>query len=172
MAVSLPETVSSVPHLYSPSPVLIEPKLPHGALTCQVGEPPKDVEAGAHVGDMPNFPQSLWEPPEELEPLTTASALGQLDKVHTIFSQWLVKQRPNPTTGIIQVGEFHPALSAAVMNNHPTVVAYLLSQSVAKHSLPIRQAIAVKSAGVFEALLRNGWDINQPLGRTDPPALA
>jgi len=32
--------------------------------------------------------------------------------------------------------------------------------------------MAVKSAGGFEALLRNGWDINQPLGRTDPPALA
>ena len=47
----------------------------------------KTSRQGTQIGDMPNFPQSSWEPPEELEPSTTASALGQPDKVHTIFSQ-------------------------------------------------------------------------------------
>lgn len=59
-----------------------------------------------------------WKLPPEIERLRDASASGGLADVKTVFSQLV----PTPTPEAFDMGQFVVALSAAVKNNHATLL--------------------------------------------------
>ncbi len=119
----------------------------------------------------PPVPLEEWKPPPELSQLELACTSGKLHTVHTIFSQWLAKQNPDPEKGCIDKNCFGPALNAAVINDHPLIAGYLLSQGLRVNIHLVQIAIYMKSCKMLQIFLDYGWNINEPIERVTPPAL-
>jgi hypothetical protein len=60
---------------------------------------------------------------------------------------------------------------AAVNYDHATILSYLFFMRVGEPSAYLYCAPRAKSCSIFQVFLDYGWDINQPLERTKPPAL-
>lgn len=64
------------------------------------------------------------------------------------------------------------ALVIAVELEHEDIVRYLLCQGVQISSHYVRIATCRRSKALIQLFLDNGWPVNEPLGWSDPPALA
>jgi hypothetical protein len=51
------------------------------------------------------------------------------------------------------------------------IVRYLLNENVACESLPVDCAVRARAFDVLELLLEHGWNINEPMDRSEPSAL-
>ncbi|KAG9228138.1 ankyrin repeat-containing domain protein, partial [Amylocarpus encephaloides] len=60
----------------------------------------------------------------------------------------------------------------AVLYQHPSVVSYLFFMRVGEPVLYVKTALKVRSSAIFQVFLDYGWNINEPLERTMPPALS
>ena len=129
----------------------------------QQSESPPSLSNGVHRD---------YDPSMDIEQVTNASAAGQLNEVHRLLSKYISMQLPDVETGQIDLRLFSPALSAAVTNHHKTIVSYLLFMRLPLTCLPTTEAIRTKSSSIFQTFLDYGWDINEPMSRITPPALA
>jgi len=103
------------------------------------------------------------------EQLTAASTEGDLSQVQTLLSQRQAESSTLP-------GNVHSqALTAAIENNHTTIVSYLLSQSFPIYSASldaaVRIALRTESPDIFQAFLDHGWDINKQRDHAHPGPL-
>ena len=63
-------------------------------------------------------------------------------------------------------------LSSACLNNRPQIADYLLNKGAKIDCLAAYAAcFRGQSVAIFEVLLQHGWDINGPVGNTQPPLL-
>jgi hypothetical protein len=127
-----------------------------------VQSPPNYVTVSSMPGYIKLFPAA------EITPLASACALGDFDRVQAIFKSYLLNRSAEDQ----KLYELWPALLEAVSHVRTQVVSYLLGQGVPLASVHIDQAIKVQSPAIFDAFLQHGWDINNPLIETQPPALA
>ncbi|KAJ9386285.1 hypothetical protein DTO063F5_3799 [Paecilomyces variotii] len=107
-----------------------------------------------------------YQIPPEVEQLNAASKAGSLDVVKDLVRQWQAKSPGDPVQMLIT------ALSAAVVNNRPPVVRYLLGQGVPVNEHLFRYATESKFYDILQAFLDHGWNINTPFDSLNPPALA
>jgi hypothetical protein len=119
-----------------------------------------------------SLPPSLHRPAPAVV-LEAACAAGRLQEVHQILLQYLLEpgHGPHPITGQLNLGIFGSALAEAITHEQPHVVSYLFNMRVGRPSEFISSACQASSASIFQVFLHYGWDINQPVGRLDPPAL-
>ncbi|RLM00455.1 hypothetical protein CFD26_106099 [Aspergillus turcosus] len=118
----------------------------------------------------PSFtPRSVEHyPPKEVTPLANASASGDFDTVQRILGSYLANRSPESYT----LQEFWPVLLTAIAYDRPEIVSYLLDVGIPLSLVHIQQATETKSAAISDVFLRHGWNINEPLSETQPPALA
>jgi len=106
----------------------------------------------------------------EIKRMIDEAASGHLLAVHAIYSQWLIRQRPD-LSGSIFSQNLHPALVEAVRNNHVSVVTYLLSRGLKLNSGLVEIGMINRSTEMLQVFLDHGWDINKPRERSLPPPL-
>ena len=117
------------------------------------------------------------EQSDELHDLKEASEIGDLDRLHTIYSTWFAKQRPEPSTGIIFKDKFYFPIFHAATHDQPAILAYFLSQGYLlsqerKLDLHfIKHAVESGSIQVLQVLIDHGWNINEPEAYCEPPFL-
>ncbi|KAJ9253248.1 hypothetical protein DTO207G8_4255 [Paecilomyces variotii] len=104
----------------------------------------------------------------ELEPLETASAVGDIGTLRTFFLKRQNDFFSNPEL----LRSLSPALSVAVTNDKTACVTYLLDRGVPMNQELFLYATKRKSYPILQAFLEHGWDINTPTSRLIPPALA
>jgi hypothetical protein len=99
--------------------------------------------------------------------------MGRLQEVHQILFQYLLEpgHGPHPVTGQFDLNIFGTSLAEAIIHKQPHIVSYLFNMRVGRPSEFVTTACQASSAGIFQVFLHYGWDINQPVGRLDPPAL-
>lgn len=56
--------------------------------------------------------------------------------------------------------------------DNPQIVSSVLDSGLKIELYAVLGAVDIKSIGVFQAFVDHGWDINEPLGETMPPALS
>jgi hypothetical protein len=109
--------------------------------------------------------------PVEVGLLKLATAAGSLQDVHQILSQYILAQSPDPTTGQIKLTLFHSSIVEAITKNYSTILSYLFYMRVGEPYSSIYLALQGRSSAIFEVFLNHGWNINEPIQRTQPPAL-
>ena len=107
-------------------------------------------------------------PPKEVIPLANASASGDFVTVKGILGSYLAGRSPENYA----LQEFWPVLLTALAYDRPEIVSYLLDIGIPWALVHVQQAIETKSATLFDVFLRHVWNINEPLGETQPPAFA
>lgn len=133
------------------------------------GRPPRTPPLGLAT-------KPLAQPPREPDPvevglLKLASRSGCLRDVHQILSQYILTQAPDPTTGRLWLYLFGESITEAIAHHHTIILSYLFFKRVGEPSLHVRSAIDARSSAIFQVFLDYGWNINEPLERTMPPAL-
>ena len=100
-----------------------------------------------------------------------AAAMGDLEGVKDQVRQLLhspdvpsVGEKPHPAW-------LYESLSEAIRQNNVEIVRYLLDENVANGDLPVETAVRWQAFEILELFLRYGWDVNQPMGRNEPPVL-
>lgn len=109
--------------------------------------------------------------PVEVELLRLATAAGSLQDVHQILSQYILTQSPDRTTGQLKLALFHTSIVEAIAKNYSIILSYLFYMRVGEPSSSMYLALQVRSSTIFEIFLNYGWNINEPIQRTQPPAL-
>ena len=87
-----------------------------------------------------------------LRTLTAASADGRLEEVQKLYYQWERMEDPRG------------ALSAAIDNQHPVIVSYLLEQGLPIHRDDVSAAMKCGSTEILQVFLDHGWNINANVG--------
>lgn len=106
----------------------------------------------------------------EVRLLKLASTEGRLQDVHQILSQYLLSQAPD-TSGRLQLGLFYESVVEAILHQYPSVLSYLFFMRIGEPRYYAKTAIEARSTAIFQVFLEYGWDLNEPLERTMPPAL-
>ncbi|RMZ77450.1 hypothetical protein DV738_g4434, partial [Chaetothyriales sp. CBS 135597] len=109
----------------------------------------------------------VWRAP--LEQLEEASRHGDLSAVKQILeANW-----PGGAVPFDQASRqsLRYSVLQAIDHDHHHVVAYLLSHRLSFEREYALRAVQKKSYELMEILLTHGWDINDPLGPSIPPAL-
>ena len=116
------------------------------------------------------------QPP--LQPLTQrfidAASVGDVAALQILFSQLSTISGPLSVNGNDDP-LYYPlifALHAAIENNQPRAVSFLLDHYHPIRRPDVEKAIKVQSEEIFQVFLDHGWDINEPLGGNEPPALS
>jgi hypothetical protein len=107
----------------------------------------------------------------EIKILKLASTEGRLQDIHQILSQYLLTQAPDSITGKLRLSIFYESIVEAILHQYPSILSYLFFMRVGEPAFFIKTAIEVRSPAIFQVFLDYGWDINEPLERTMPPAL-
>ncbi|KAL8651578.1 MAG: hypothetical protein Q9210_003177 [Variospora velana] len=97
-----------------------------------------------------------------------ASASGDVNRVHELYSAWFATQKPNPKTGLVRHLYLHLAAQMAASNGHWPCLNYFLNLGV-DVGLVIGSGVRSKSIQVLEGMLNRGWNINSPSGYYSPP---
>lgn len=121
------------------------------------------------AGDFPTvFNPDFQRPstPPEFDQVRLASLSGDLAAVRDAVER-LDQKSYNPELR----RRLHAGLYAAIENEHISIVSYLLSQDVKIMDMDFETATKIKSYPILQLLLDHGWDINQPMGWDEPPAL-
>ncbi len=100
-----------------------------------------------------------------------ASVIGDLDRLHTIYSTWFAKQRPEPSTGMISKDKFNITALHAATHDQPAILAYFLSQGIKLNRYLIKDAVISGSIQVLQVLIDHGWNINEAEAYCEPPFL-
>lgn len=100
--------------------------------------------------------------------LMVASANGDVDQLHQIYSTWFALQKPDPASGLVRYDYLHLVAHKAASSGHWPCLNYLLRQGVSLDFI-VGAGVCSKSVPVLEGMLARGWDINTPKGPYDPP---
>ena len=108
--------------------------------------------------------------------LQEACQLGELGKLHDLFSTWLREQQPDPSTGFVDGKHFGCAARRAAESHQPACLAYLCQQGLKIDPTVVISAIngasRFASTKCLEVLLEYGWMINMPESTVLPPLMA
>lgn len=107
----------------------------------------------------------------EIGLLKLASAEGRLQDVQQILSQYMLSRADVSSVGTLRLNVFYESIVEAILHRHPSILSYLFSLHVGEPRLYVTTAIQARSSAIFHVFLEYGWDINEPLERTMPPAL-
>ena len=107
----------------------------------------------------------------ELHALEEASSIGDINNLHTLYSNWFAKQRPEPSTGIVSKDDLYLTTIRAATNDQPTSLAYLLSQGMKLDCNLIKAAVESGPTRVLQVLIDHGWNINEAEAYCEPPFL-
>ncbi len=107
-----------------------------------------------------------------LDPLREACAHGRTEEARKLLTEW--KNNPNPVprrppkrpTVLL-----HPALLAAVQENHLATASMLLDEGFLISYEEVRAALTNRSTAMLEVFLNHGWNINRTLGPSMAPGL-
>ena len=134
---------------------------------------PPSLTTPEERGQSPQSPSKVNtdKPSDELRDLEEASVMGDLDRLHTIYSTWFAKQRPEPSTGIICKNPFDSTARHAATHDQPAILAYILSQGLKLDRYLLKEAVLSGSTRVLQVLIDHGWNINEPEAYCDPPFL-
>jgi hypothetical protein len=93
-----------------------------------------------------------------------AACDGDLDGVKEHV--WQLFHNPEVTYGGEKPhpGWLYESLLEAIQQNNVEMVQFLLDENVTDGRLPVDPAVRARAFEVLELFLRNGLDINQPLG--------
>lgn len=110
--------------------------------------------------------------PPEVDLLLQECASGHLEKVREIFQSYLIRVVREER----DLREFVTVLLTAARKGRADILSYMLPYwlSAGYPLLPevlAWVAIDIRSVAVLEVLFDFGWDINEPMSRTAPPAL-
>ena len=96
----------------------------------------------------------------------SALASNEPNTVRAILKQYkIVSSRPP------DLGPFCPVICDAIASGNIQIVDVILSEGFPVEGFPIEVAIAGRSIPVFETMVKHGWNINEPLLHSKPPAL-
>ena len=108
--------------------------------------------------------------------LRQACELGELGKLHELFSTWLREQQPDLGTGLVAGKHFGCAARRAAESHQPACLTYLCQQGLkidpAVIITAINGACRFASTTCLEVLLEYGWMINMPESPSLPPLMA
>ena len=108
--------------------------------------------------------------------LQQACQLGEIGKLHELFSTWLQEQQPDLSTGFVRGKHFGCAARRAAENHQPACLVYLCQQGLQIDPAVIISAIngacRFASTKCLEVLLEYGWMINMPESPSLPPLMA
>jgi len=109
--------------------------------------------------------------PEQVDLCHRAARDGDLDGVKEQVRQLFynpevahVGEKPHP-------GWLYDSLLEAIQGDNVEMVQFLLDENVADGNLQVEPAVRARAFKVLEQFLRNGLDINQPIGPNEPPVL-
>ncbi|KAL8913118.1 MAG: hypothetical protein Q9171_002012 [Xanthocarpia ochracea] len=107
-----------------------------------------------------------------LDPLREACAHGRTEEARELLTEWKntanpVPRRPpkRPTVHL------HPALLAAIQENHLATASMLLDEGFTISYEEVRAALTNRSTAMLQIFLSHGWNINRTLGPSMAPAL-
>ena len=112
--------------------------------------------------------QSGQEPPTAAD-LEQAVRRESLADVFAILAEWRNVPAMLHSTGKIASQHINTAVQMALRTNRADIVSLLLAAS-SRDRLPSRQALGMEHIANFQALLYNGWDINEQIGGISGPA--
>lgn len=107
-----------------------------------------------------------WEKPPEVDLCSEAVRRDDLETVKQIFQRCMHKPNVRPQ-------RFFSSLAIAISQDNVRLTEYLLHEKVCafgdRHVF--QGAVRSRAFEVLEFMLQRGWDINQPIGRNEPPSL-
>lgn len=119
----------------------------------------------------PHLDEVEQEVARELE-----SALDNNDAAAIIQALEVWASQPDPEKPVSGhdpgLWPYRLVLSGAIEQQNIQLVSYVLSHGIRIEVYAIHRALDLESIPIFQTFLDNGWDINEPLGETSPPALA
>ena len=125
--------------------------------------------ASAQAPDLvPALPHADFRPPKEVAPLVEATISGDLHRVREILKSYLTSR----SLENYNLNKLWPVLFTALEHDRPVVVSHLLGLGLRLTYSYVDRAIKTKSTAIFDVFLQHGWNINEPLTRMRPPALA
>jgi len=104
----------------------------------------------------------------EIGLLKLASTEGRLQDVQQILLQYILSRADESSLGL---NKFYESVLEAILHRHPSILSCLFSLRVGEPRLYVKTALQARSSAIFHVFLEYGWDINEPLERTMPPAL-
>ncbi|KAJ3573900.1 hypothetical protein NPX13_g4538 [Xylaria arbuscula] len=113
-----------------------------------------------------------------LEFQTLVGKNAPLNEIKSFMAQWKVASTSGPIVqrNILAWFSDTNALRLACTNNNPDIVSFLLQSGLSITPSAVAFAAAklkeTHDTTIMQALLDNGWDINEPLGETRPPLIS
>ncbi len=108
------------------------------------------------------------------ETLTACIDSGDVPTIRQILEQWPLQPNSNSVSGNNEqrLWPFKLVLSKAIEKANIQLVAYVLDLGLKVEMYAVMGALDIMSIEVFQAFIDHGWNINQPLWQSIPPALA
>lgn len=107
--------------------------------------------------------------PKQVDLCYRAACAGDLDGVKE--QVWQLFHNPAYKGKEPFPGWLFPSLLEAIEQENLEIVQVLLNENVADGNDVIEPAVRARAFRVLEMLLRNGFDINQPVGPNEPPVM-
>lgn len=134
--------------------------------------PPIDGSAteNEHVVDFDSDQWELGMSRPEAKVMREACASGNLIAVQSVFkTHW----QDRPVDERIDRDEFGASgLCEAIRRDDVTTARYLLLNVVSMQQVHFAMAVECYAYSILQLYIDNGWDINTPLSRMQPPALS
>jgi hypothetical protein len=108
------------------------------------------------------------------ETLTACIDSGDTPTIRQILEQWPLQPSSNSVSGDNEqrLWPFKLVLSGAIEKANIQLVVYVLDLGLKVEMYAVVGALDIMSVEIFQALFDHGWNINQPLYHSSPPALA
>ena len=108
-----------------------------------------------------------------LETLVKACAEGHTVATRDCLAKWKDMAHPIPPRPRSRpTSRLQPALLAAIENDQPSTVSYLLDEGFILDIEAVEAALKIRSFAILQVFLDHGWKIDQKLGATMAPALS
>lgn len=108
-----------------------------------------------------------------LDTLREACANGQTEEARECLRRWKNVENPVPRRPPKRpTVHLHPAMLAAVENDHPSTMSMLLDEGFFIGYEAVRAALTNRSTAMLQVFLDHGWNVNRTLGPIMAPALS
>ena len=102
----------------------------------------------------------------DMKELRDAALSCNLERIGAILTEWQADSKDGFTQNPV------PILREAIDRDLAEVVECFLNHHVPMNSMLVLEATRNTSYRILQAVLDNGWDINEPISSYEPPALA
>ncbi len=111
---------------------------------------------------------------ETAQILMTALDSGDFATINQILDRWPSQPEAGHSSGDYEpsLWPFKLVLSGAIEKDNIQLVSFVLDSGLKVELYAVMRALDIESIGIFEAFINHGWDINEPLGETQPPSLS